>query len=210
MLGSSVRWIRSRGNYSDHVRLQHCIRGRGGGTAQPRQKKQMKVQVTFCTWVLGFCAWLGIRLNSMSLSLFWLKRLHWLRLLIRIVSCRPLALSPHQVLGGSGKSSREGSSGDAQASFSSSASVFAPVGTERLFHTVLQHGWLLLRTSKRAWLVISVCVAVANLLSGASCNPGRSAFIDSSKIAFSCCFCYKKAFAEVSRILKTSFFACKT
>ena len=145
MLGSPVSWIRGRGSYSDHVRLQHCIRGAGGhSTAQTTKKERMKVQVTFCTWVLGFWAWLGIGLNSMSLSLVWLKRLRWLWLLIRIVSCRPLALSPHQVLGGSGKSSREGSSGDAQASFSSSASVFAPVGAERLFHTVLQHRCLLL------------------------------------------------------------------
>ena len=145
MLGSPVSWIRGRGSYSDHVRLQHCIRGRGGDQHSPDKKStRMKVQITFCTWVLGFWAWLGVGLNSMSLSLFRLKRLRWLWVFIRIVSCRPLALSPHQVMGGSGKSSREGSSGDAQASFSSSAFVFFSAGAERLFHTVLQHRCLLL------------------------------------------------------------------
>ncbi len=38
MLGSPVGWIRGRGSYSDHVRLQHCITGRGGhSTAQTKK-----------------------------------------------------------------------------------------------------------------------------------------------------------------------------
>ena len=53
--------------------------GSGGEQHSPDKKnKRMKVQITFCTWVLGFWAWLGVGLNSMSLSLFRLKRLRWL------------------------------------------------------------------------------------------------------------------------------------
>ena len=58
----------------------NIVSGGVGGlsTAQTNKNKRMKVQITFCTWVLGFWAWLGVGLNSMSLSLFRLKRLRWL------------------------------------------------------------------------------------------------------------------------------------
>ena len=39
MLGSPVSWIRGRGSYSDHVCLQHCIRGVGGAQHSPDKKK---------------------------------------------------------------------------------------------------------------------------------------------------------------------------
>ena len=40
MLGDPVSCIRGRGNYPDHGRLQHCIRGRGGSQHSPDKKKQ--------------------------------------------------------------------------------------------------------------------------------------------------------------------------
>ena len=59
MLGSPVSWIRGRGSYSDHARLQHCIRG-VGVTAQPRQTKKTDESASYILHVgVGFLGMVG-------------------------------------------------------------------------------------------------------------------------------------------------------
>ena len=67
------------------------------------------------------------------------------------------------------------------------------------------------RCCKKAWLVISACSVVANLPSGASCDPGRCVFLEFRPNGILVLFWLQEvAFADIFHLPKTSFFACKT
>ena len=80
MLGSPVSWIRDRGSSSDHVRLQHCIRGVGGAQHSPDKEKRMKNASYILHVGVRFLGMVGHQVEQhVSLAvLFLLKRLHWL------------------------------------------------------------------------------------------------------------------------------------